>query len=76
MGGENLKDYYKLDKFLFEDKKYRNLKLNSKISYGVLKDMLDENINVEVDGNKYIDNARNYLMQKLDITKKYNNSYL
>lgn len=33
--------------------------------------MLDEKINVKVDGdgNKYIDNARNYLMQKLDITK-------
>ena len=56
-----MKDYYKLDKFLFEDKKYRNLKLNSKTSYCILKDMLNE--------NKYIDNARNYLMQKLDITK-------
>lgn len=51
MGGEKLKDYYKLDKFLFEDKKYRNLKLNSKISYFELKDMLDEKINVKVDGD-------------------------
>ena len=66
-----MKDFYKLDKFLFEDQKYRNLKLNSKISYYILKNMLDENINVQVDedGNKYLENTRSYLMQKLDITK-------
>ena len=66
-----MKDFYKLDKFLFEDQKYRNLKLNSKISYCILKNMLDENINVQVDedGNKYLENTRSYLMQKLDITK-------
>lgn len=66
-----MKDYYKLDKFLFEDQKYRNLKLNSKISYCILKNMLDENINVQVDeeGNKYLENTRIYLMKKLDITK-------
>ena len=66
-----MEDFYKLDKFLFEDKKYRNLKLNSKISYCILKDMLDEKINVKVDGdgNKYIENTRSYLMLKLDITK-------
>ena len=66
-----MKDYYKLDKFLFEDQKYRNLKLNSKISYCILKNMLDENINVQVDeeGNKYLENTRSYLMQKLNITK-------
>ena len=66
-----MKDFYKLDKFLFEDQKYRNLKLNSKISYCILKNMLDENINVQVDeeGNKYLENTRSYLMQKLNITK-------
>ena len=66
-----MKDFYKLDKFLFEDQKYRKLKLNSKISYCILKNMLDENINVQVDedGNKYLENTRSYLMQKLDITK-------
>lgn len=66
-----MKDYYKLDKFLFEYQKYRNLKLNSKISYCILKNMLDENINVQVDeeGNKYLENTRSYLMQKLNITK-------
>lgn len=66
-----MKDYYKLDKFLFEDQKYRNLKLNSKISYCILKNMLDENINVQVDEeeNKYLENTRSYLMQKLNITK-------
>lgn len=66
-----MKDYYKLDKFLFEDQKYRTLKLNSKISYCILKNMLDENINVQVDeeGNKYLENTRSYLMQKLNITK-------
>lgn len=66
-----MKDFYKLDKFLFEDQKYRNLKLNSKILYCILKNMLDENINVQVDedGNKYLENTRSYLMQKLDITK-------
>lgn len=66
-----MKDYYKLDKFLFEDQKYRNLKFNSKISYCILKNMLDENINVQVDeeGNKYLENTRSYLMQKLNITK-------
>lgn len=33
--------------------------------------MLDENINVQVDeeGNKYLENTRSYLMQKLNITK-------
>lgn len=33
--------------------------------------MLDENINVQVDEdeNKYLENTRSYLMQKLDITK-------
>lgn len=66
-----MKDFYKLDKFLFEDQKYRNLKLNSKISYCILKNMLYENINVQVDeeGNKYLENTRSYLMQKLNITK-------
>ena len=66
-----MKDFYKLDKFLFEDQKYRNLKLNSKISYCILKNMLDENINVQIDeeGNKYLENTRSYLMQKLNITK-------
>lgn len=63
--------FYKLDKFLFEDDKYKNLKINSKISYCILKDMLDENINVKTDvnGDRYIENARIYLMQKLKITK-------
>jgi replication protein len=71
LGGKKLKDYYKLDKFLFEDQKYRNLKLNSKISYCILKNMLNENINVQVDEeeNKYLENTRSYLMQKLNITK-------
>lgn len=66
-----MKEFYKLDKFLFEDEKYKNLKLNSKIAYCILKDMKDENINVKTDinGNKYIENARTYLMQKLNITK-------
>ena len=34
--------------------------------------MLDENINVQVDEerNKYLENTRSYLMQKLNITKK------
>lgn len=66
-----MKDFYKLDKYLFEDKKYKDLKLNSKIAYCILKDMIDENINIKIDksGNKYIENARIYLMKKLDITK-------
>ena len=66
-----MKDFYKLDKFQIKEQKYRNLKLNSKISYCILKNMLDENINVQVDedGNKYLENTRSYLMQKLDITK-------
>lgn len=66
-----MKEFYKLDKFLFEDDKYKNLKLNSKIAYCILKNMLDENINVQVDeeGNKYLENTRSYLMQKLNITK-------
>lgn len=66
-----MKEFYKLDKFLFEDDKYKNLKLNSEIAYCILKNMLDENINVQVDeeGNKYLENTRSYLMQKLNITK-------
>lgn len=71
LGGGILKEFYKLDKFLFEDDKYKNLKLNSKIAYCILKDMLDENINVktDIDGDRYIEGARIYLMQKLNITK-------
>lgn len=46
-GGRNLKEFYKLDKFLFEDEKYKVLKLNSKIEYCILKEMLDGNINVK-----------------------------
>lgn len=70
-GGRILKEFYKLDKFLFEDEKYKKLKLNSKITYCILKDMIEENINVksDVNGNKYIENTRIYLMQKLNITK-------
>ena len=66
-----MKGFYKLDKFLFEDDKYKKLKLNSKITYCILKDMLDENINVKTDinGDRYIENARIYIMQKLNITK-------
>lgn len=66
-----MKEFYKLDKFLFEDDKYKNLKLNSKIAYCILKDMVDENISVKTDvnGDRYIENARIYLMQKLNITK-------
>ena len=66
-----MKEFYKLDKFLFEDEKYKKLKLNSKITYCILKDMIEENINVksDVNGNKYIENTRIYLMQKLNITK-------
>ena len=66
-----MNEFYKLDKFLFEDDKYKNLKLNSKIVYCILKDMLDENINVKTDinGYRYIEDARIYLMQKLNITK-------
>lgn len=66
-----MKDFYKLDKYLFEDKKYKSLKLNSKIAYCILKDMIDENINTKIDsnGNKYIEDSRIYLMKKLDITK-------
>lgn len=62
-----MNEFYKLDKFLFEDDKYKNLKLNSKIAYCILKDMLDENINVKTDinGDRYIKDARIYLMQKL-----------
>ena len=71
LGGGTLNEFYKLDKFLFEDDKYKNLKLNSKIVYCILKDMLDENINVKTDinGYRYIEDARIYLMQKLNITK-------
>lgn len=66
-----MKEFYKLDKFLFENEKYKNLKLNSKITYCILKYMLDENINVksDINGDKYIENARIYLMKKLNITK-------
>lgn len=66
-----MNEFYKLDKFLFEDDKYKNLKLNSKIAYCILKNMLDENINVKTDinGDRYIEDARIYLMQKLNITK-------
>ena len=41
-----IENYYKLEKKLFEEEKYKNIKLNSKVAYSILKYMLENNINI------------------------------
>lgn len=65
-----IENYYKLEKKLFEEEKYKNIKLNSKVAYSILKYMLENNINIKIDkeGKKYIENSRDYIKQKMNLS--------
>ncbi|MFR5683100.1 MAG: replication initiator protein A, partial [Clostridia bacterium] len=62
--------FYKLHKFLFEDEKYKNIGLNSKVAYSIYRDLVQQNKNVkrDKDGKVYIENPRKYLMETLNIS--------
>lgn len=65
-----IEKYYKLEKKLFEDEKYKDVKLNLKVAYAILKYMLENNINIKIDkdGKKYIENSRDYIKQKINVS--------
>lgn len=62
--------FYKLHKFLFEDEKYKNIGLNSKVAYSIYRDLVQQNKNVkrDKDGKVYIENPRKYLMDTLNVS--------
>jgi hypothetical protein len=62
--------FFKLYKFLFEDDKYQNIALNSKVAYCVYRDLIQQNKSVKKDkeGKLYIENPRKYLMNTLNIS--------
>ena len=62
--------FFKLYKFLFEDDKYKNIGLNSKVAYCVYRDLIQQNKNVKKDkeGKVYIENPRKYLMKTLNVS--------
>ena len=62
--------FFKLYKFLFEDDKYKNIGLNSKVAYCVYRDLIQQNRNVkkDKDGKVYIENPRKYLMNTLNVS--------
>ena len=62
--------FFKLYKFLFEDGKYKDIGLNSKVAYCVYRDLIQQNRNVKKDkeGKVYIENPRKYLMNTLNVS--------
>ena len=62
--------FFKLYKFLFEDDKYKDIGLNSKVAYCVYRDLIGQNRNVkkDKDGKVYIENPRKYLMSTLNVS--------
>ena len=64
-----MKEGYKIYNFLFDGNYLKDVSLNAKVAYGIYVDMLKENINVKQDerGYKYIENARKYIMNELEI---------
>ena len=62
--------FFKLYKFLFEDDKYKDIGLNSKVAYCVYRDLIQQNRNVkkDKDGKVYIENPRKYLMNTLNVS--------
>lgn len=62
--------FFKLYKFLFEDNKYKDIGLNSKVAYCVYRDLIQQNRNVkkDKDGKVYIENPRKYLMSTLNVS--------
>lgn len=62
--------FFKLYKFLFEDDKYKNIGLNSKVAYCVYRDLIQQSKNIKKDkkGKVYIENPRKYLMNTLNVS--------
>ncbi len=62
--------FFKLYKFLFEEDKYKDIGLNSKVAYCVYRDLIGQNKNVKKDkgGKVYIENPRKYLMNTLNVS--------
>lgn len=62
--------FFKLYKFLFEDDKYKNIGLNSKVAYCVYRDLIQQNKNIKKDKEEkvYIENPRKYLMNTLNVS--------
>ena len=62
--------FFKLYKFLFEDDKYKDIGINSKVAYCVYRDLIQQNRNVKRDkeGKVYIENPRKYLMNTLNVS--------
>ena len=62
--------FFKLYKFLFEDDKYKDIGLNSKVAYCVYRDLIQQNRKVKKDkeGKVYIENPRKYLMNTLNVS--------
>ena len=64
-----MKEGYKVYNFLFDEEYLKGVSLNAKVAYGIYVSMLNKNINVKKDesGYKYIENARKYIMDELNI---------
>lgn len=64
-----MREQYKIYNYLFDGEYLTGVRLNAKVAYGIYVDMLKENINVKQDerGYKYIENARKYIMNELEI---------
>ena len=64
-----MREKYKIYNYLFDEEYLTEVSLNAKVAYGIYVDMLNGNINVKQDerGYKYIENARKYIMNELEI---------
>lgn len=64
-----MREQYKIYNYLFDGEYLTGVTLNAKVAYGIYVDMLNRNINVKQDeiGYKYIENARRYIMNELEI---------
>lgn len=64
--------YYKLPKLLFEDERYKDMKLEVKVAYAVLKDRLELSLSrdwIDEDGAVYLIYSNSKLMELLGCSK-------
>lgn len=64
--------YYKLPKILFEDERYKDMKLEVKVAYAVLKDRLELSLSrgwIDEDGAVYLIYSNSNLMELLGCSK-------
>ena len=64
--------YYKLPKILFEDERYKDMKLEVKVAYAVLKDRLELSLSrgwIDEDGAVYLIYSNSTLMELLGCSK-------